>query len=89
MNKENEEKKPIPVFVVHMDVGDLVICDLCNKDWTHSKVSGGLLFMSKGVCPDCAPEFEKNVIKFNEQEYIRGRCPANMSHADWIRDVVR
>ena len=75
--------------VVKMEPGDVVLCDLCNKDWTDSDVSGGLLFSSKGVCPDCAPKFEEDAKKEGEEDYIQGRCPENMSHADWIRDVVR
>lgn len=67
-----------------------VLCDLCGKDWTDSDVSGGFLMGSaRAVCPDCAPRIEADAIKFEETEHITNRCPPNMSHADWIRDVVR
>lgn len=70
-------------------VGDAVICDICNKDWTNSDVSGGFLFGSYGYCPDCAEEGLKRIKGYNEEKFIEGFCPADMSHADWIRDIVR
>lgn len=76
-------------FVINIDPGRHVVCDLCNEDWTDSPVSGGFIFGSYGVCPKCAPKFEKDVIECGEERYIRQRCPPHMSHADWIRDVVR
>ena len=78
-----------PDFIINVNPGRYVICDICNKDWTESDVSGGFLFGSKGVCPDCAPEMEKSIAKYNEQEYIVARCPEGMSHANWIRGIVR
>lgn len=76
--------------IIHVDVGDQVICDICDKDWTDSPVSGGYLFGSYGVCPDCATgDFNKNVERHKEQNHIRAYCPADMSHANWIREVVR
>lgn len=77
------------VEVIVVDPGNNVVCDLCNADFTSSDVSGGFLFMSKGVCPTCAPEFEKKIIGFGEQQFIRARCPSGMSFANWIRNVIR
>lgn len=69
--------------------GDDVLCDLCGEDYTFSKEQGGFLFQSKGVCPACAPAFEKRVESYNEQSFIRARCPAGKSFADWIREDCR
>jgi hypothetical protein len=68
-------------------VGRDVICDLCSEDWTDRPESGGFLFVSTGVCPDCAPDFMRGIIKYKEQEHIRGRCPKDQSFADWIREI--
>lgn len=57
-----------------IDIGDTVVCDLCNKDYTNSDAKGGLLFESKGVCPDCAPRLIKDAEKYGETEFIRERA---------------
>jgi hypothetical protein len=68
-------------------VGRDVVCDLCDEDWTDRPESGGFLFESKGVCPDCVPRFMASVIKHSEQRFIRGECPKGQSCADWIREI--
>jgi hypothetical protein len=66
-------------------VGRLVICDICDKDWTESAESGGYLFESKAVCPDCAASFMQKIIQYSEQHFIKGECPPDKSFADWVR----
>ena len=56
------------------DVGNVVICDSCGKDYTDSDAVGGLLFVSNGVCPECVPNFEAGAKKFNEEQHIRARA---------------
>jgi hypothetical protein len=77
------------VKVTIIDTGDRVYCDMCNKDFTVSTESGGLLFVTQGVGPCCAGRIEKSAIKYNEAHHIRARCPTNMSFSDWIRNVIR
>jgi len=72
---------------VIIDMGDAVICDFCNKDWTDEKGSGGFLFESKAVCPNCAPAILKNIEKYHEENFIRGVCPDNMPFGDWVRSI--
>ena len=72
-----------------LDPGNMVVCDLCNADYTNSDRSGGIMFSGKAVCPDCTPRFEKTIKKYKEEQYITGRCPENVSFADWIRDSIR
>jgi hypothetical protein len=67
-----------------IDVGDTVICDWCGADWTGRPESGGILFQSKALCPNCAKQAEPNIRKWGETHYIRGRCPEYMSFADWV-----
>jgi len=70
---------------ITVDMGDTVLCDFCNKDFTDSNVTGGFLFQAKAVCPDCSEHFLANVKKYNETKYIRGYCPEGMSFSNWIR----
>ena len=66
-------------------IGRIVVCDICDEDWTDRPESGGFVFESKGVCPDCAPRFMKSVEGYGETQYIRARCQAGQSFADFIR----
>lgn len=89
MDKRKVKSHPIfgePKEVQEIPIGDVVLCDLCNKDWTNDPTPGGFVFGSKGVCPDCAEEFMEGVKKYGEEEYIRAVCPPDQSHADFIRD---
>ena len=36
-------------------VGETVVCDDCNGDYTNRADSGGFIFESKAICPTCAP----------------------------------
>lgn len=70
-------------------LGDVVYCDLCGRDYTFSKETGGLFFESKAICPVCAPEIEIACERYGEQGYIKDRCPSDKSFADWVRDDLR
>jgi len=50
---ESTEKKPF-IGVVHIEAGDQVLCDLCNKNYTDSVVQGWFSFLSNAVCPACS-----------------------------------
>ena len=87
MNDELEKKwkeaeqtgEPVPI-------GDLVICDFCDEDYTESNESGGFIFGSQGVCPKCADRMMKSIKKYNEEKYIRVVCKPDQSFADFIRE---
>jgi NAD-dependent SIR2 family protein deacetylase len=85
MNRKDDWMKNFKVITI--DGGDTVLCDMCNQDWTNSEVSGGFLFLSKAICPDCEEGMRKNIIKYNEEHFIRGTCPENMSFYDWIMSM--
>ena len=36
-----------------IDIGDMVLCDLCNADYTDSEA--GILMGTYSICPTCAP----------------------------------
>lgn len=66
---------------------DGVMCDSCGKDFTGSNESGGFLFMSNAICPDCQEWYLKNIKKYKEEKYIKGYCPENMSFYDWVLSI--
>ena len=66
-------------------VGRVVVCDDCGKDWTDSPLTGGLLFQSKAICPNCAPRWRMLIKQYNEQRFIRGTCPTDESFANFVR----
>ncbi len=41
-------------------IGDEVVCDFCNDDYTESEEKGGFLIGSYAVCPNCAKKYEKD-----------------------------
>ena len=38
-----------------IDIGEMVLCDLCNADYTDSEDEGGILMGTYAICPTCAP----------------------------------
>lgn len=73
----------------HIEPGNVVLCDDCNADYTDSDESGGILFGSRAICPKCQQKWIENARKYNEEKYIKARCPKDMSFADWVRDYLR
>ena len=72
--------------IITMDLGDTVLCDLCNKDFTDSDEQGGLIFLSNAVCPTCAPDVVAGAEQYNETEHIKAICPSGKSFADFVWD---
>jgi hypothetical protein len=70
--------------IIGAEPSKTVLCDFCNKDWSDSDKSGGFLFQSKAVCPDCAPGMIVRIEQYHEQSFIRGHCPAELSFKDWV-----
>lgn len=67
-----------------------VLCDFCGKDWTDKPVTGGLLFQSKAVCPECAPKLEADIESRypDEAVFIRARCPEYRSFSAWVIEDI-
>ncbi len=36
-----------------VDIGDTVVCDFCNGEFTDSDKTGGVMIGSYAICPDC------------------------------------
>lgn len=75
--------------VFKVDMGRQVICDSCSKEFTDLPDSGGFMWQTKAICPECAPRWLDNARKFNETRFIGEQCPEGMSFADWVREVIR
>ncbi len=67
-----------------IDMGDQVLCDWCGKDYTNSDAKGGFMFGFKATCPSCAPKMEADAKKYDEEHYIRARCPADLTFREWV-----
>jgi hypothetical protein len=71
-----------PIEVI--DIGDSVVCDDCSKEYKGSLATGGLLFQSKAICPECEPKWRKEIAKYGEERLIRGYCPQFMTFHQWV-----
>jgi len=78
------ESKEGSLTVITIDPEEIVLCDLCNKDYTHSEDKGGFLFSGKAVCPECANDFLIDVKKYNEQRYIKAVANVDESFRDFV-----
>lgn len=82
MNKELAEawRKAEENPGMAVDIGRNVVCDFCDADHTDTTVTGGLIFGSRAVCPDCVPKVQ------GEPQYIKARCPEGKSFGDFVRE---
>lgn len=70
--------------IININPGNIVLCDLCNKDYTNSKEVGGMLFQSTAVCPDCLDEFMLSVRKYKEEKFIKAVAMPNETFRDFV-----
>lgn len=66
-----------------INIGQAVVCDQCNDDFTNSDESGGFLFGSHAYCPKCARESIDAIRGYGEEKYITARCPEGMSFKEF------
>jgi hypothetical protein len=64
-----------------IDIGETVLCDICNADYTNSDSLGGILVGSYAVCPQCAPDFHDS----DDDPIIH--CPAGVRFRDWVLSI--
>lgn len=72
--------QPVPV-------GDTVVCDVCDDDYTSRPESGGFVFGSYAYCPSCATKQLPSIRGYGEEHLIRAHCPPGLSFADFVRDL--
>lgn len=78
------KNKNIHTYIESRDIGDMVLCDVCNKEYPASDgTSGGFLFGSYAYCPECAARHAKGIFECGEGR-ISEYCPKNMSYHDWV-----
>lgn len=68
-----------------VDVGAVVVCDMCSVDYTERGDMGGFIFGSYAYCPLCAATHLPKIRGYGEEHFIRARCPAGTTFADFIR----
>jgi len=73
--------------VVELDLGDTVLCDICNRDWSKSKFSAGFVLGATAVCPVCQLKMQlRGDIAYMKEAVF---CPKDISFPDWIRRDYR
>lgn len=74
--------------VIMIDPGNVVVCDLCNQDYTNDNESkGGMLFCGKAVCPECFDEFMIGIKKYHEEKYIKAIAMPDETFRDFVYRV--
>ena len=68
-----------------IDIGDTVVCDFCNADYTDSDEWGGVLIGSYAVCPACAPAAMHKAEKYGEP--VDAVCPPDKSFKEWVLEL--
>lgn len=68
-----------------LDIGDTVVCDLCNADYTNSDESGGALIGSYAACPECAADVIRRSEECGALDY--SVCPKEMSFKEWVMRI--
>jgi hypothetical protein len=67
-----------------IEIGNIVVCDYCNEDYTLRDDNGGFLFQSSAVCPQCAPRIEASAKEYRETQFIRQRAESDESFRDFV-----
>lgn len=68
-----------------VSIGDIVVCDDCDEDYTDKPDQGGIIFTGYAYCPKCTPKRLKDIQRFKEERFIKARCPEGVSFADFVR----
>lgn len=72
-------------LIEDIDLGNTVLCDYCNEDYTESKECGGIIFGSHAICPKCADRALITIKECGEEEYIKALCGPDQSFGDFVR----
>ena len=70
-----------------IDIGNSVVCDWCNEDYTNSNAKGGILFSSYAICPKCEKEAIEGAKKHNEENMILARCKEGQTFAEFVMEI--
>lgn len=67
-------------------LGETVVCDACNEDYSVRPDQGGFIFGSYAYCPACAADALPRIEGYGETYMIRARCPEGKTFADFVRE---
>jgi len=70
-----------------VDVGNTVVCDICDKDFTESDESGGFIFAGKAYCPDCSDRGRRNIASYREEHFIQAVCNEGQSFRAFVLEA--
>lgn len=70
-----------------MDIGEEVVCDICNECYTDSDEVGGVMIGSYAYCPKCEAEGIANCKKFHEEQYIGKHAKPNETFKEFVLRV--
>jgi hypothetical protein len=68
----------LPPEAIVINIGDSVVCDYCNDDYTNSDKCGGGIVGSDAVCPECI-----RTVCSNGQE-LDMACPEGMTFKEFV-----
>lgn len=68
-----------------VDIGSIVVCDVCNADYTDKKDVGGFIFSGSAYCPKCAVTSLPKIKGYGEERFIKARCPDGVPFSDFVR----
>lgn len=67
-----------------IDVGNVIVCDSCNVDFTKRDDCGGFLFGTSAYCPECVVRLLPKIQEYGEESFIKAVCPTGMKFRDWV-----
>lgn len=68
------------------DIGNIVLCDICNTNYTEKPDTGGFIFNGNAYCPVCAVRGMENIKRYSEESYIDAVCPEGKSFYQFVLD---
>lgn len=87
MNKDLEAKwKEAEATGQAVEVGAIVVCDVCNEDYSARDDQGGFIFGSYAYCPACAKSHLTAIRGYGEEGMIKAHCPSGVSFAKFVRN---
>lgn len=70
--------------ITTIDIGNSVVCDSCNKDYTNSDAKGGILVLSKAICPECQDKWLKDLKRYGEEYCLKDAANAEETFRDFV-----
>lgn len=68
-----------------VSVSGIVVCDICDKDFTELDTVGGFIFTSSAYCPECEVKGMRTIKGYGEERFIKAVCQDGVSFADFVR----